>query len=206
MYVDLTFNTISAPMLAFYGPGAYGVLAVSVTGSTWKFRVASLANQTIGNPPFKWLLFDKPVVRSSGAGAEAFDASGNIVWSSFYPPLKVASFVGDGGASSGGYHETQLPSNRQYAVAFNAQITLYENSEHYTNQQVFTYWTYDFTAGYAETTASPYDATKKRCGITTQTINGGVNEGSQSPAYPSGDLGGWGSASSALILDVTGHV
>lgn len=201
-YTDISVSNTENPMIAIHGPSSYGVIAGRQTGSNWTFRIIAIVNSTVGTAPFTWYHFDSPVSRSSGAGMEVFNpATGKCTYSSYHQPIDVRSFQGTG--LNDGAYEISLPSHRKYASIFSAKITLYENTEMYTNQDIFTYWTYDLNCAYAEVNPSPYDGSVKRCGFSPVTINAGVDQGTGSPAYPTGDLGSFGASASCLIVDVT---
>lgn len=201
-YTDITVSNTENPLIAIYGPSSYGVIAGKKSGSNWTFRIVSIVNSTVGTAPFTWYHFDAPVSRSSGAGMEVFNPSTNkCTYSTYHQPIDVKSFQGTGLNSDS--YEVSLPSSRKYASIFSAKITLFENSEVYTNQEIFTYWTYEVFCAYAEVNPSPYNNAVKRCGYSPVVINTGVLQGSGSPAYPAGDLGGFGAAASCLFVDVT---
>lgn len=202
-YADITVSSADIPHIAIYGPAMYGVIACSKSGNNWTFRIVGASNSTIGNPPITWFQFDAPVSLASGSGAEIYDGSGKCMYSTSCPPIDVASFRGSG---LGDYSEISLPSNRKYASIFTAKISLTETQDVYTNLEIVTYWTYDFIGAYCEVNPSPYDASVKRCGFGNTAINAGTNQGSHSPTYPAGDLGGWGAASSFIAVDVTRYL
>lgn len=190
--VDITV-TAEAPIIAIAGPGAYGVIAAIQNGSTWTFRVIGFEH----NPTFQYFIFDKPIAAASGAGFEVYDANGNIMFSSLYRPFIPVAFAPE----PNGTGHIALPTGRSYASICNARITLTESSEHYTDDSIWTFWTYDLTTGYAG--PSTIGGSDNGVGFVTNAIAGGVNQGPTSPVYPTGDLGGWGAGTSLLAVDVT---
>lgn len=190
--VDITV-TAQSPIIALAGPGGYGVIAAIKSGDNWTFRIIGYEH----NPTFQYFIFDKPVTTPSGAGFEVSDANGNVVFSSLYRPFVPVSFA----PSPNGGEYFPLPTGRSYATICNARISLYENSEVFTDTSVWTYWTYELTTAYAG--PSTIGGTNNGIGVITNAIAGGVNQGPTSPVKPSGDLGGWGAGTSLIGVDVT---
>lgn len=187
--VDITVSA-EDPQFFIQGPGRYGVIAITKSGSQWTFRVIGYDDK----PTFNYFIFDRPTTTpANGAGLEVFDAQGKIVFSSLWRPMAVAGFSTMGNTD-------QLPSGRSYAFGFGSCITLQETSETFTDQSIYTFWTYRLVTA----STAPQPGSSVLAGrVFDDPIAGGVNQGGQAPSYPTGDLGGWGADSTLTVIDVT---
>lgn len=188
--VDITVTGESPQFFIQASSGRFGVIAVSQTGNQWTFRVIGFEDQ----PTFTYFIFDRPIVTASGAAAlEVRNAQNQVVFSSLWRPMVVAGFTT-------GNQTAQLPGGRAYAYGFGSRITLQEYSETFTDQSVWTYWTYRLAT--ASAAAQPGSSAIYGT-VFDDAIAGGVNQGGQSPVSPSGTLGGWGADSTLTVIDVT---
>lgn len=186
-FFDLVVTGVN-PVVAVATPGAVGanryrgvgVLSATRSGSTWTYRILISNNESNADFTFTYWIFDVPQPVTSGVGAEAYDPSGVLVWSTAAAVLEPVN-----GFASG----------RRYAALHGLRIDLGESfGDDFNNPTVA--WTYSSEMAFAATSGTA-------CGTVNIVLANGVSNGLQSPNYPGTGLNGFGITNPTLWLDVT---
>ncbi|MCR9222924.1 MAG: hypothetical protein NXH70_02545 [Hyphomonas sp.] len=89
-YVDITFSGRSSPLLALHGSAWCGLLGVTVSGSTYTWRVVARSGTLI-----QYWLFDEFATPTETFGLEVFNSGGERIYHSGSGGLRVLGFFSD---------------------------------------------------------------------------------------------------------------
>lgn len=105
-YYDITVNNATNPVIAIR-PTACTVARLSISGSTWTFRVFASSNET-----FTYYVFDAPTT-SGNFGLEVYNSSGELQFASSRKPFKPIQLITT--TAGDGIKTTTLSSGTTYA-------------------------------------------------------------------------------------------
>ena len=89
-YYDVVITSAINPMVAVSSTSYIGTQLVSISGSTWTYRIVAATAVT-----FTYYIFDQVASSTSpGYGLEVYNSSGTIVFSSMSKNLNIQGFLG----------------------------------------------------------------------------------------------------------------
>ena len=89
-YYDVVITSAVNPMVAVASTSYVGTQLVSISGSTWTYRIVAASAVT-----FTYYIFDQVLSSvSPGYGLEVYNSSGTIVFSSANKNLNIQGFIG----------------------------------------------------------------------------------------------------------------